>query len=118
MNKKIQELEREYQLMFELYGVQSRMWSMLYENYSNAVFCPEKRYYPTIPCMGGFYYSWTIHRQIRKENNYSWTIRILLYNRNFFSYTIEISSPFSTIIERYDNGRKARTRFQQLKLKR
>ena len=43
MNKKIQELEREYQLMFELYGVQSRMWSMLYENYSNAVFCPENR---------------------------------------------------------------------------
>lgn len=112
MNKKIQELEREYQLMFELYGVQSRMWSMLYENYSNAVFCPENR-----KDIIQQYLAWedfTIRGQFIDE----YGRRITILGQFAFSYTIEISSPFSTIIERYDNGRKARTRFQQLKLKR
>lgn len=44
--------------------------------------------------------------------------RITILGQFTFSYTIEISSSVSTTIERYDNGRKARARFQQLKLKR
>lgn len=38
-----QELEREYFLMVELYGVKSSLWSMLHENYSRMAFCPENR---------------------------------------------------------------------------
>ena len=57
--------------------------------------------------------------QIRGQFIDKYGRRITILGQFAFSYTIEISSPpVSTIIERYDNGRKARARFQQLKLKR
>lgn len=56
--------------------------------------------------------------QIRGQFIDKYGRRITILGQFAFSYTIEISSPVSIITERYDNGRKARARFQQLKLKR
>ena len=56
--------------------------------------------------------------QIRGQFIDKYGRRITILGQFAFSYAIEISSPVSTIIERFDNGRKARARFQQLKLKR
>ena len=34
-------VEERYNLLFELYGVQSRGWSMLHEQFNRYVFCPD-----------------------------------------------------------------------------
>lgn len=36
-------VEERYNLLFELYGVQSRGWSMLHEQFNRYVFCPDNR---------------------------------------------------------------------------
>ena len=56
--------------------------------------------------------------QIRGQFIDQYGRRITILGQFAFAYTIEIVSTFSTIIERYDNGRRARARFQQLKRKR
>ena len=34
-------VEERYNLLFKLYGVQSRGWSMLHEQFNRYVFCPD-----------------------------------------------------------------------------
>lgn len=36
-------VKERYNLLFELYGVQSRGWSMLHEQFNRYVFCPGNR---------------------------------------------------------------------------
>lgn len=36
-------VKERYNLLFELYGVQSRGWSMLHEQFNRCVFCPDNR---------------------------------------------------------------------------
>lgn len=36
-------VEERYNLLFELYGVQSRGWSMLHEQFNRYAFCPDNR---------------------------------------------------------------------------
>lgn len=36
-------VKERYDLLFELYGVQSRGWSMLHEQFNRYVFCPDNR---------------------------------------------------------------------------
>lgn len=36
-------VEERYNLLFELYGVQSRGWSMLHEQFNKYVFCSDNR---------------------------------------------------------------------------
>lgn len=36
-------VKERYDLLFELYGVKSRGWSMLHEQFSRYVFCPDNR---------------------------------------------------------------------------
>lgn len=38
-----QQVERQYELLFEFHGVQSRLWSMLHETFSPSVFCEANR---------------------------------------------------------------------------
>ena len=56
--------------------------------------------------------------QIRGQFIDKYGRRITILGVFAFSYAIEIASSTSIIIERFDNGTKARARFQQLKLKR
>lgn len=36
-------IEERYNLLFELYGVQSRSWAILHEQFNRYVFCPGNR---------------------------------------------------------------------------
>lgn len=36
-------MEKEYQMLCELFGVASRCWDMIHLNYSQYVFCPENQ---------------------------------------------------------------------------
>lgn len=36
-------MEKEYQILCELFGVSSRCWDMIHQNYSQYAFCPENR---------------------------------------------------------------------------
>lgn len=43
MTRDKQYLEKRYELLFELYGVQSSGWSMLHERFNRYVFCEDNR---------------------------------------------------------------------------
>lgn len=36
-------VEEEYQLLMEIYGVDSNCWSMMHESFSSSSFCPKNR---------------------------------------------------------------------------
>lgn len=38
-----QEVEKEYELLKEFYGVSSSMWDMIHMQFSSSVFCPANR---------------------------------------------------------------------------
>lgn len=42
INRK-EQLKAEYELLKELYGINSRCWSMIHEHFSRYAFCPENR---------------------------------------------------------------------------
>lgn len=38
-----EDVKERYNLLFELYGVQSSCWSILHERFNRSVFCPDNR---------------------------------------------------------------------------
>lgn len=43
MNLSFVSMEREYQALYQLFGVASSCWDMIHQKYSQYVFCPENR---------------------------------------------------------------------------
>lgn len=43
MKNQKEQLKAEYELLKEIYGVSSRCWDMIHENFSRYSFCPQNR---------------------------------------------------------------------------